>query len=98
MIGVGIVVCLGLILALIAILSRNRHRRSHQQQHQGLFASSGGGKARQEINKRKQIFKPHRKPRELAGEEVANELEGDKRVDEIDGMERLEMEGNGGVY
>ena len=82
LIGVGIVVCLSLVLAIISISSYNRKRQLHQQQqqqHQGLSGPPGGGKAKQQNNykQKPKIYKRHRYPLiELAGGEVANELEG----------------------
>lgn len=85
LIGVGIVVCLSLVLAIISMFCCNRKRQSHQrqqqQQHHGLSGPPGGGKAQQQNNdKQKQKFtKRYRYPLiELAGEEVANELEGSR--------------------
>lgn len=93
LIGVGIVVCLSLVLAIISMFCRNQKRQSHQQQqqHQGLSEPLSGGKAQQKINnKQKQkMTKRHRYPLiELAGEEVANELEGNRPVCGIEGKER----------
>lgn len=92
LIGVGTFLFLGLVIAIISVISCNQKRQSHQQQqhHQGLSGPAGGGKAQQKNNgKQKQkITKRHRYPLiELAGEEVANELEGSRPDCEIEGKE-----------
>lgn len=96
LISVGIVICLSLVLAIISMFSCNRKRQSHQQQqhqqqHQGLSGPPGGGKAQQQNNDKQKpkISKRHRYPLiELAGEEVANELEGSRPDCEREGKER----------
>lgn len=96
LIGVGIVICLSLVLAIISMFSCNRKRQSHQpqqhqQQHQGLSGPPGGGKAQQQNNDKQKpkISKRHRYPLiELAGEEVANELEGSRPDCVREGKER----------
>lgn len=94
LIGVVIVLSLSLVLAIISIFFCNWKRWSNQQQQQqqGLSGPAGGERTHQENNdrqKQKNNTKHRRYPlSELAGEEVANELEGNRPVYEVEGKER----------